>query len=164
MQGQLPRHLEAWLIETRKSAAGVGRLELAVNVPLAVFLQLENTGTAVAADLALIGDVQNAPAGNRAIEGQADELVAARYRLRGLDDAGLRTKCRVLNEQANRIQPNQFSGCANVNANVDAAVERIAIRNQRKIHCVAQGLGRSVQSQLGRLKGRRGECHRGNQK
>ncbi len=82
VQSHLPRHLEAGFIEARKGAARVGGLELAVDVPVAIFLELENTGAAIAADLALIGDVQRTVTGELAIEREAGKLIA-RYGFRG---------------------------------------------------------------------------------
>ena len=83
---------------------------------LAVFLQLENTRAAVAADLALIDDVQNALAGNRAIERESEELIAARHGLGRQRVPGFRTKRGFLNLQADRVQPNHFGGRANIDS------------------------------------------------
>src|ERR1700742_4001931 len=91
------------------------------------------------------------------IEGEAYELVAARQGPDGLNTARFRPKLGILNLQTDRVQPDYFGGRANIQADVDASVECIAIRNNGEIHRVTRWPGRSIQTQFRWIQRRRGE-------
>src|SRR5690348_10790230 len=56
-ENNLPGSFPGWLVETGKGAAGIGGLELGVEVPAIIFPESEDAGAALAVDFAGVGEV-----------------------------------------------------------------------------------------------------------
>src|SRR5229473_5529224 len=94
--------------------------------------------------------MQEAAAGDRSIECQADEIVAARYHLRDLR-SGIRAKARLLDLQRRGVEPYNRRRRVNFNSNVHKSTKSIVVRDDSQIHCVAGGPSAVAQSKLGGL-------------
>ena len=151
----LPGDLERRLVEAGNGAARPQRLELAVDVPPAAVLLLEQPRGVDALELAVVGDAQAGGAGrHRRRELEPHEVIPARD-----DDRraalGAALQDRLADGDLGGVEPQHAAGPAHLEIDRDHAGEGVVLGDDREVHRGADRTRAVVQPQRRRRLGRR---------
>jgi hypothetical protein len=129
VQRDLPRDLEARLVEAREPAPGRDGLELGEEVPLPLFLLGEDAFDLGAVDLAAVVDAEGAGARQEGrVRYEAHELRASRNDAQRALGAARRGPPRARDLELHGVQPDHRRGRPDLDLDGDAPLEVLALR------------------------------------
>src|ERR1022692_3625823 len=152
VERSLPGNLVTGLVKTWESASRRNLFELGVDVPGIAVFDLENSGLVLAADFALIVDVQLRRARtDRMVERKANQVLGLRDHFR-IECLPIPSQSCVSHRELFRVQPKQRARLFEIEVDIHHPGESILVWDNREIEAIAHRGHGGGQTERWRLK------------
>src|ERR1022692_4828487 len=142
MQGHLPGHFVAGLVETGEGSACIGLFELGVDIPLLAILALEDAAAVLAADLTLVRHTEGSFAWTNGMWKSKADIVLRLGNNLGIELLGSRRQGRFLRRELLGVEPEDRCGFCEAQVDLNCSGEGVLVGNDGQVHAVSQRSGR----------------------